>query len=284
MDLAKLADAIAPLLRAEIEKATEPLRHEIEVLKGREIPDAPTLQDVVSALLVSEELKTLCDLQANESVAVHLAENPPKDGESPDPEQIVADVYAKMASSLDELASGLEDRVKAVESRPPPKDGEDGVSPDPDEIAKTVAGAFERRFADLSLTWDRQARDMAQKAIEAMPEPKDGENGMDGLGLDDLSFEFDGERTLSIKMSRGELVKEATMRFPVPIYRGVYVDGKDYERGDTMTWGGSIWTALKDCPEGKPGTTDDWRLSVKRGQKGDKGDVVTLPTTVKVGK
>lgn len=238
MDLAKLAEAIAPLIRSEIQKATEPLLQEIEALKGREVSDPPSISDVVSSLLVSDELRTLCDLQANEAVAVHLAENPPKDGESPDAEV----------------------------------------------LADKLANTFERRFAELSLSWDRQARDMAQKAIEAMPKPKDGEDGKDGLSLEDFSVEFDGERTVKLKLAAQDLVREACLRFPVPLYCGVYADGKSYERGDTVTWGGSTWTALKDAPEGKPGTNEDWRLSVKRGQKGEKGDVVTLPATVKVGK
>lgn len=238
MDLAKLAEAIAPLIRSEIEKATEPLRQQIEILKGREVSDPPSLSDVVSSLLVSDELRTLCDLQANEAVAVHLAENPPKDGESPDPEV----------------------------------------------VAEKLANTFERRFAELSLSWDRQARDMAQKAVDAMPKPKDGEDGKDGMSLEDFSVEFDGDRTVSLKLASGDLVKESVLRFPVPIYRGVYEEEKSYERGDSTTWGGSTWTALKDAPQGKPGTSEDWRLSVKRGHKGDKGDVFTLPATVKVGK
>lgn len=38
-----------------------------------------------------------------------------------------------------------------------------------------------------------------------------------------------------------------------------------------MTFGGSLWLAKKESPEGKPGQSDDWQLAVKKGRDGKDG-------------
>ena len=58
------------------------------------------------------------------------------------------------------------------------------------------------------------------------------------------------------------------LTLPVPLDRGVYLESKVYQRGDGVTFGGSWWIAQKDAPEGKPGTSPDWRLACKRGRDG----------------
>jgi hypothetical protein len=61
---------------------------------------------------------------------------------------------------------------------------------------------------------------------------------------------------------------------PAQIYQGVYVEGKAYERGDTVTWGGSQWCA-KEATSAKPGAADQssraWVLCVKKGSDGKPG-------------
>lgn len=97
-------------------------------------------------------------------------------------------------------------------------------------------------------------------------------SGMEGWqcivdGIADMSEEFDGERTIKriTRMSSGkEVVTEIKM--PSVIDKGVHRDNQSYEKFDAVTFGGSLWIAQKDAPEGKPGTSEDWRLSVKRGR------------------
>ena len=52
----------------------------------------------------------------------------------------------------------------------------------------------------------------------------------------------------------------------MPIYRGVWKEGA-YKRGDTVTWGGSQFTAVRDT-DAKPEMDGSWQLSVKRGRDG----------------
>lgn len=99
---------------------------------------------------------------------------------------------------------------------------------------------------------------------------ENGRDGKDGLGFDDLSVEHDGERGLTIKFQRGDVVKSFEITLPIVIDRGVFVATKTYEKGDGVTWSGSFWIAQKQTSE-KPGLNTDWRLSVKEGRPGKAG-------------
>lgn len=102
--------------------------------------------------------------------------------------------------------------------------------------------------------------------IAAIPKPKDGIDGEDGLGFEDLSVEYDGKRTFAFKFVRGDKTKEFSFKTPTMIYLGVFENGKKYEVGDTVTWGGSMWHCKKDTLA-KPGEDNaDWTLAAKRGR------------------
>ncbi len=98
----------------------------------------------------------------------------------------------------------------------------------------------------------------------------DGKPGADGLGFDDLSVEYDGEKTVTLKFVRGEQSKEFPLVLPVVIDRGVFSEGKTYEPGDGVTWGGSFWIAQETTTE-KPDSAKGWRLAVKKGRDGKDG-------------
>ena len=98
-----------------------------------------------------------------------------------------------------------------------------------------------------------------------------GRDGVDGLGFDDLTVEHDGERTVTLKFQRGDIVKSFPITLPLVLDRGVYGE-KTYTQGDGVTFGGSYWIAQKDAPEGKPGLSADWRLAVKKGRDGKAGE------------
>jgi hypothetical protein len=101
---------------------------------------------------------------------------------------------------------------------------------------------------------------------------RDGAAGADGLGFDDLQLEFDGERRVTFKLIDGERVKVLpTVVMPCQIYRGVYRPETSYERGDTVSFGGSIWCSKTDTCE-KPGNgCKDWQLACKHGRDGRDG-------------
>jgi hypothetical protein len=61
------------------------------------------------------------------------------------------------------------------------------------------------------------------------------------------------------------------------LYKDVFVEGTEYERGDQVTRDGCQWIALKDLPAGIPGTSDDWQLAVKKGRDGKDGVMKSPP-------
>jgi hypothetical protein len=100
---------------------------------------------------------------------------------------------------------------------------------------------------------------------------RDGKDGIDGLGFDDLSVLHDGERGVTFRFVKGDRVKEFALSIPAMIYKGVYLEGQTYVRGDVVTWGGSTWHTETDTTT-KPGDgSKDYRLMVKRGRDGKDG-------------
>jgi integrin beta 3 len=103
----------------------------------------------------------------------------------------------------------------------------------------------------------------------------DGKHGVDGLGFDDIEVTHDGERGFIFTFVRGETRKTfGAFIVPAMIYRGVFADGTEYQRGDVVTWGGSMWHA-KEVTSAKPGeaapASRAWTLAVKAGRDGKAG-------------
>lgn len=245
-------------MAAIVREATAPLVERIDALEKElaGIPE-PTVPVGIDIAAIAKEAASLMP--------------EPKDGES----VTVDDVKPLLAEMVD----------AAIKAIPPAKDGEDGKDADMTELKiflsdmvkqiqppapptiDEVAAVFERRFSDLTLSWERQARDVFEKAADRMPVPKDGR---DALPLDSFDMELaeDG-RTLTLKMQSGDTVREKSLRIATVLDRGPYRDKEPYEKGDAVTHGGSLWIAQVDGPEGAPGLGGKgWRLAVKKGRDG----------------
>jgi cell pole-organizing protein PopZ len=148
------------------------------------------------------------------------------------------------------------------------------IQPAPAPSVEEIAATFERRFSDLTLAWERQAKETFDKAIDRMPKPKDGRNAL-ALEDFDISLGEDG-RTVTVKMVAGETVVEKSVKIASLLDRGVFSKEAEYERGDGVSWGGCFYIAKCDKPEGVPGVGEtDWRLAAKRGR--DAKTVVAAP-------
>ena len=101
-----------------------------------------------------------------------------------------------------------------------------------------------------------------------------GRDGIDGVGFGDLTVDYDGERTFTIRAIRDAQTKELG-RFTVPamLYRGTWTRGdRAYTTGDVVSYAGSGWVCLKDTTT-QPDTDHGagfWKLFVKRGDRGSK--------------
>lgn len=170
-------------------------------------------------------------------------------GESVTVEQVMPQIMAALSKAVDEL--------------PRPADGEDGE----DGKSLTVADiepTLRSMQSEWALDFERRAQIVLQSMADRIPKPKDG---IDGFGLDDFTAEFDGERTLTLRFQQGENVKESKLKLAHVLDRGIWKEGNIYERGDGTTYGGSFWIAQKSTDD-KPGTSESWRLAVKKGRDG----------------
>lgn len=88
-----------------------------------------------------------------------------------------------------------------------------------------------------------------------------------GVASTELRPSDDG-RSLAVRLvhTDGEVVEQRLLS-PAIIYREIWREG-DYEAGDAVTFGGSLWIALR-ATSAKPGDgSPDWRLAVKKGRDG----------------
>lgn len=212
-------------------------------------------------------------------------------GELPDVDAAVKRAVASLPPAKDgkDAEVNLDQIVREVVARVPvPKDGADGKpgkSLMPEDIRPLVAEEVAKAVSAIPVAKDgepgRDGRD-GQPGIpgrdgadgkDGLPgaHGKDGKDGADGLGFDDMNVEYDGERTISLVFTRGDVVKRFDVAMPVVIDKGVYRHDEKHMRGDAVTYGGSLWIAQKDSPDGKPGESDDWRLAVKKGRDGRDG-------------
>lgn len=158
-----------------------------------------------------------------------------------------------------------------------------------DDIADVVAAAvapFQAQLAEQQKTLDglRDLRGIADAVIDrdgglvltfsdgrtkemGRIVGKDGDNGAT-FTLDDFDIvQGDDERTFKFCFTHGAEMHSFEFAFPVAIYRGVWKE-KEWQRGDMVTWAGSVWHADK-ATGAKPDTPDSgWRLAVKRGRDG----------------
>lgn len=140
---------------------------------------------------------------------------------------------------------------KDGEIGPQGKDGADGAD---------VVSGFIDRDGNAILTLDNGRTINLGRVV--------GKDGEPGLGFQDSDFDSDGERRFTFKVSRNGMAISKEFVVPIMIYRGVWVEEKEYEQGDCVTWGGSLYHCNETTRE-KPGSgSKAWTLAVKRGTDG----------------
>lgn len=235
MDVTKLADGVFETVRAYVAKALEPLSERLQTLEAREsIPGPP-----------------------GEKGADGRDGSDGKDGRDG---QDGKDGRDGLDGQPGERGLDGKDGANGI-------DGKDGESVTVEQVLEAVSPVMEAKMAMWALDFERRAQGVLERAIDRMPKPKDGRDGKDGLGFDDLQMDYDGARTFTFSYVQGDKEKAFSFVVPMLLDRGVYKEGADYEQGDVVTWGGSMWIAQADT-KAKPGQSDEWRLSVKKGRDG----------------
>ena len=211
----------------------------------------------------------------------------PADGKDADPEVIKA-MVAKAVSEIPKPVDGRDGL--------PGETGRDGIegkpgAPGRDALQLRILDGIEEKQTYTRGTWASHKGGLICATRTTDPI---GEAGVEAAGwqviLDPvvktaLVQDADDPRVFEFKSVHafGKANAER-ITLPAMIYRGVFVDGKQYGRGDTVTWGGSLWHCDADTKE-KPGDGSSWTLSAKRGRDGKDGELLApkTPTTVKLG-
>jgi hypothetical protein len=174
--------------------------------------------------------------------------------------------------TIDDVRPVIDDFLKSIPLPQNGRDGERGLD-GKSVTVEDVLPHFQQAFDKWALDFERRAQDIHTRLLSTFDKPKDGRDGVDGkdgadgLGFDDVEEEFDGERTVIRRYRRGDQVKEFRHKFHSLLERGVWKIDRSYERGDGVTFDGSYWIAQRDTKD-KPGTSDAWRLAVKKGRDG----------------
>lgn len=83
-----------------------------------------------------------------------------------------------------------------------------------------------------------------------------GERGADGATIEDLTAVMDAR------------FAEIHVRNLADVYRDVFAEGTEYQRGDLVTHNGSLWLALADSTDQPGAAPDSWRMVAKEGRPG----------------
>lgn len=265
---------------------------ETKAAQPLQIPPAPDVNLVLAPLLerlaVSEAKAARVD--ALEQMVTDLRDR-----------VVVAETKSAMPPAPDPTISQLRDRVRDLEAKAPMLVTEDTLSDmrhrvkalEDDEttpVTDPQIGDIRDRIKALELKSasvdpavmheitalrERVAVVEVKSPIVGPPGPpgkdgRDGKDGADGLGFEDMDVEQDG-RTVTLKYERGHLKKAWPLTFPYMEQQGVYLENKQYVRGDVVTWAGSQWHCNEETTT-KPGDgSKAWTLVVKRGRDGRDG-------------
>lgn len=267
----KLADDFQQALEktaSNMEKQLEELRlsiHEVqpveipdvskmvaEAVSAIELPKAPELPDVNQ--LVSEAVSDAVK-QIAESIRI------PEDGKS---------------VTVDELRPLVEEVVKA--SIPEPIDVEkltEDVAanipvPEPGADGKDALSIELEPFIDEQKCYPRGTYATHNGGLWRSHEKTHGMRGWECIvdGVSNVDIKQDNQRTFSISLQRASgAIEVKSFDIPVTIYRDVFKAGTEYQPGDTVTWGGSMWHCNEPTTD-KPGETGSkgWTLAVKKGR------------------
>jgi hypothetical protein len=150
----------------------------------------------------------------------------------------------------------------------------------PDELARALAPVVRDYVkaavaaAVATVTAELEARVAAVPAGPPGAPGKDGHDGAagrpgrDGVGVDDVSVEYDGERLITLTVARGGIVKAFPITLAIPLDRGGWSAAKVYGRGDLVSYHGHAWLCQQAHTAGaKPGEGTAWRLAIRGADK-----------------
>ncbi|WP_455424908.1 phage gp6-like head-tail connector protein [Dryocola sp. LX212] len=236
-------------------------------------PDLSAIAREAAALVPEPEIPDLPDIDALVASAVQ-ALPAPAPGKSVSPEDVqpmleqlvktaVSEIKVPAAPEIPDINALVTAAVQALPEPEPSKNGTDGrdalqleVSPFIDEEKSYPRGSYATHSGGL---WRAYEKTHGMRGWECLV---DGVSGIDVTNSDERNF------TVAVTRASGA-VETKSFSIPTLIYRGVFKSGDVYKRGDTVTWGGSMWHCDEESTD-KPGENGSkgWTLATKRGRDG----------------
>lgn len=267
----KLADDFQQALEktaSNMEKQLEELRLSIPEVQPVEIPDVSKMVAEAVSTIELPKAPELPDFSqsiadAAESAVKQALESlpKPKDGKSVSAEDLRSLVEEVVSASLPEPVDveKLAENVAANIPIPEPgSDGKDALSielePCIDETKSYPRGTYATHNGGL---WRSHEKTHGMRGWECIVD-----------GVSNVDIKQDNQRTFSISLQRASgAIEVKSFDIPVTIYRDVFKAGTEYQPGDTVTWGGSMWHCNEPTTD-KPGETGSkgWTLAVKKGR------------------
>lgn len=161
---------------------------------------------------------------------------------------------APFKDEIRSLKSQLDTRsAQTIEGPPGPagKDGRDGTDGKPGERGADGTNGKDGAIGERGVD-GLNGKDGAPSTIPG-PKGDTGQRGADGIATREELHSLIEER-----------MGEIQVRTFADVYQGVYENGRTYERGQLVTWGGSLWLSQAEA-KAKPGESAEWKLVVKKG-------------------
>lgn len=284
-DIKAMMAELAPVIREYTASVLAPIVDRLDELDSK-LAALPVPKDGKDA---DEDAITarIIDKMADDLAQIRAAIPTPQ--ELPDISALVKEAVAAIPApqdgksvTLDDVRPLIEEGIAATAAAlPAPKDGCGIKNLLIDRAGNLVATMDDGRIADLGPVVGKDA-DVAAlekfitEKIDALPKPRDGKDGFSLKDFDATLME-DG-RTVLLSFEQGDQSYKVELGFPVMVYRGVFKDGQTYARGDTVTWGGSLWHCDAEETTDKPdGAEKHWTLATKRGRDGKDATAKTAP-------
>lgn len=270
-DTKKFMQDLAGIVREHVGAAVRPINERLNALESRPLPQdgkSVSVDDVKPVIL--QIVKTEADVSTDTLRETLLKAFEPITSRLEALEKIeIPEVIHGKSVTVDDVKPMVSELVKEAVAAQPVKEpiGISGAIIDRE-------GALVLTFTDgshksLGVVVGKDADSaplysLIKDELAKIPVPKDG---VDGFSLEDFSADVSEDgKTVTLKFERGNLKKSIELIFPVVVYKEIWTE-REYEKGDAVTYGGSLWIARKET-NGKPGISSDWKLSVKRGRDG----------------
>lgn len=267
----KMADDFQQALEetaSNLEKQLEELRRSIPEVQPVEIPDVSKMvAEAVSAIELPKapELPDVNQL-VNDAVSAavkHIEKSirVPEDGKSVTVDELRPLVEEVVKSAIPDPVN-LEKLTEEVAAKiPVPEKGDDG---------KDALSIELEPFIDEQKSYPRGTYATHNGGLWRSHEKTHGMRGWECIvdGVSNVDIKQDNQRKFSISLERASgAVEVKSFDVPVTIYRDVFKAGTEYQPGDTVTWGGSMWHCNEPTTD-KPGETGSkgWTLAVKKGR------------------